>query len=216
MVVFNVIAFVSPGWIGIEKYTTSFWIGYIAVMAAFVVNLVVATTVLYFGNKKELFYNLSVLHGNHVGLILAFIVGGAFMLIPDIPYWVCILISVILTAGSVLTFVKAKSAATVVSDMDEKIENSTQFMKVLRADTKSLLSVAKDEKIRQLVQKVYEAARYSDPVSNKQLESVEQKIANALETFTEAVNTESEDVEAAANNLLYLINNRNEKCKVLK
>ena len=35
-VLFQVIAFISPGWGGVEKYTASFWIGYVGITIAFV------------------------------------------------------------------------------------------------------------------------------------------------------------------------------------
>ena len=42
LVLFEVIAFVSPGWAGQEKYTASFWIGYVVITLAFVGQLVCA------------------------------------------------------------------------------------------------------------------------------------------------------------------------------
>ena len=42
LVLFNVIAFVSVGWINIEKYTPSFWIGYIFITLTFIGQLICA------------------------------------------------------------------------------------------------------------------------------------------------------------------------------
>ena len=35
LVLFNIIAFVSAGWTGQEKYTSSFWVGYVSITIAF-------------------------------------------------------------------------------------------------------------------------------------------------------------------------------------
>ena len=216
VVVFNVIAFVSVGWAGQEKYTPAFWCGYIFIMLAFVVNLIYAALALYSKDLQKMFYNIAFFRGSYAGLILAFITGGAFMLIPVVPSWACIIISVIVMGANTISLIKTKTAATAVADVDAKIATSTQFVKVLAADTQSLIGAAKNDEARQLAQKVYEAARYSDPVSNEQLAGVEQQIEAALAEFTTAVISGSDNVAAAADILLYLINNRNEKCKALK
>lgn len=49
LALFNVIAFVSVGWAGVEKYTPSFWIGYIFVTLSFIGQIVCA----YFALKDE-------------------------------------------------------------------------------------------------------------------------------------------------------------------
>lgn len=67
------------------------------------------------------------------------------------------------------------------------------------------------------VKKVYEAVRYSDPMSNAVLVEVEEKIQNGFSDFENAV--VSEDFELAsstADELLSLIDIRNKKCKELK
>ena len=58
VVVFNVIAFVSVGWIGYEKYTSSFWIGYIFIMVAFVGQLICSYVALKETNINKTFYNI--------------------------------------------------------------------------------------------------------------------------------------------------------------
>ena len=40
LALFNVIAFVSVGWVGQEKYTASFWIGYVFITVMFIGQLV--------------------------------------------------------------------------------------------------------------------------------------------------------------------------------
>lgn len=214
--VFNVLAFVSTGWAGQEKYTPAFWCGYIFIMVAFAVNLIYAAMALYSNNVKKVFYNIAFFRGSYAGMILAFITGGLFMLIPMMPYWVCILIAVIVMGGNTISLIKAKSAATIVAEVDEKVAASTLFIKTLTADTHSLVTAAKTDEARALAQKVYETARYSDPMSNEHLAGVESQIEEALASFTTAVLTNADDVAATADTLLYLINNRNEKCKAFK
>ena len=81
LVLFNVIAFVSVGWSGQEKYTASFWIGYIAIMLMFGGQLYCAYLAFKADTAKKLFYNLSLIRISYTGLIASFIIGGLFLCI---------------------------------------------------------------------------------------------------------------------------------------
>ena len=67
---FNVIAFVSVGWAGQEKYTASFWIGYVSITLAFIGQIVCAYFALKESDIKKTFYNVSLITTSYTGLIL--------------------------------------------------------------------------------------------------------------------------------------------------
>lgn len=76
---------------------------------------------------------------------------------------------------------------------------------------------AKSEAVKAECRKVYEAIRYSDPMSNDALAFVEAQITAKFAEFTDAVN--SDDAEKAtiiANEVAILVGDRNKKCKPLK
>ena len=85
LALFNVIAFVSVGWIGQEKYTASFWIGYAFITLSFVGQLACAYSAFKADSAKKLFYNISLIRTSYIGLIVSFIVGGLCMLISPLP-----------------------------------------------------------------------------------------------------------------------------------
>ena len=101
--------------------------------------------------------------------------------------------------------------------VDEKIKEQTQFIKLLTADAEHLMSSSKTAELKAEAKKVYEAIRYSDPMSNEALADIEGQIQSEFAFFTQAIR--SEDLELAksvADGLLNLIDARNKKCKVLK
>lgn len=64
---------------------------------------------------------------------------------------------------------------------------------------------------------MYEAVRYSDPMSNDALASAEAQITIKFNELADAVNAEdAEKAKAAASEVVILINNRNQKGKLLK
>ena len=104
-----------------------------------------------------------------------------------------------------------------VSEIDGKISTKTLFIKSLTVDAESLISRAKNENIKAECKKVYEAVRYSDPMSNDVLASIESDITIKFSRLSEAVISEDlETVVKLADEIIILLGDRNKKCKLLK
>ena len=210
LVLFNAIAFISPGWITHEKYTASFGIGYIFISVSFVGQLICALSALKEQNLTKLFYKIPLIRVSYIGLIVSFVVGGACMLISPLPYWIGALAAVIVLAVTAISVLKANAAADIVADIDEKISHKTFFIRNLTADAEGLVSRAKTPEDKAVCKKVYEALRYSDPMSSDALTEIEKKIEAQFTVF-------SKDISAdAAEELLLLIGERNRQCKAFK
>ena len=217
LVLFNVIAFVSVGWAGQEKYTASFWIGYIFISLSFVGNLICAHQAFKTDTLQKLFYGISVAHASYVGLVLSFVFGGLCMLISPLPYWVGVILCAIVLAVQILSVIKAQAAVELVTQTDAKIKTQTFFIKSLTVDADTLLAQAKSEAVKAKCRKVYEAVRYSDPMSNAALASVEGQITVKFTELSEAVRTDDiKKVAEIANEVVILVGARNQKCKLLK
>ncbi len=218
LVLFNVIAFASVGWIGQEKYTASFWIGYVFITVAFLGQLACAYIALKDDNNlKKTFLNLSLLSASYGGLIASFVVGGLCMLISPLPDWVGVIVCAIVLVLNALAVVKAKVAVDAVAEVDEKIKAQTFFIKSLTVDADTLMAKANTDEIKAECRKIYEAIRYSDPMSNNALASVEGQITVAFSKLSSAVDEgKPEAVKALSDELIVLVNERNKKCRLLK
>lgn len=217
LVLFNVIAFVSVGWAGQEKYTASFWIGYGFITATFLGQLLCAKAAFKEDSMQKAFYNIPLIRVSYTGLVCSFVFGGACMLISPLPYWVGVILCAIVLTICVISVLKAATAADLVARVDEKVKVQTAFIRLLTVDAENLLSRAKTETAKVACKKVYEAARYSDPMSSDALLSVEEKISAQMEVLIAAVAEGNDDaIAAAAGEVALLIGDRNRKCKVLK
>jgi hypothetical protein len=217
LVLFNVIAFVSVGWENQEKYTESFWIGYVFITVMLVGQLACAFFAFKADSAQKMFYNVSLLRTSYAGLIASFIVGGLCMLISSLPYWVGVIVCAIVLAVNVLAVVKASAVISEVDRIDKKIKVQTFFIKSLTVDAETLMAGAKSDEAKEECRKVYEAVRYSDPMSDDALAAVEGQITIRFSALTEAVEADDIDaVRAVAKEMIVLIGNRNSKCKLLK
>lgn len=217
LVLFNIISFVSVGWAGIEKYTPSFWIGYIFITLAFIGQIICAYFAFKDNDIQKTFYNVSLIATSYTGLILSFVFGGLCMIISPLPYWVGIILCTIVLAFNIIAGVKATAAIDIVGGIDKKIKEDTFFIKSLTVDAEGLISRAKSENIKAECKKVYEAVRYSDPMSNGALASVENDITIKFSKLSDAVVfDDSEAVVTLADEIIILLGDRNKKCKLLK
>ena len=104
-----------------------------------------------------------------------------------------------------------------VDEVDQRIKAKTLFVKSLIVNAEQLMSTAKNSELKTLTKKVYEAIRYSDPMSDAGLVDIENKIQKQFEEFRGAIMSEDAELSAElANEVIVLIDSRNKKCKLLK
>lgn len=217
LVLFNIIAFLSFGLSNLGDYTASFWIGYISITLVFIPHLLCAWYCLKENNVKKSFYKLPLIKVSTYGLIITFIIGSICMLITAIPYWVAVIMCAIILVLTVIAIVKADSAAEHINEIDVKSKDDTYFIKLLTIDSQSLLTYSNNDEIKVACKKVYETIRYSDPVSNESLTSLENEIKLWFAAFSGAVKEGNvEKVNATSNECLRLLYDRNKKIRVLK
>ena len=214
---FNAIAFISVGWAAYEKYTASFWIGYVLISLAFVGQLVCAYVSLKENDSKKLFYRISLLRISYIGLIVSFLFGSLCMIVSPLPYWIGILVCGVMLIMCIISVLKAAAAISEVERIDIKVKQQTLFIKTLTVDAGSLLARAKSDAVRAECKKIVDSVRYSDPMSSEMLALVEKQITLKFEDLTNAVIADDVlVVSAVAAELQILIKDRNNKCKQLK
>jgi len=217
LILFNAIAFVSVGWIGQEKYTASFWIGYVFITLTFIGQLACANVAFKADTLQRMFYNLSLITTSYTGLLLSFIVGGLCMLISPLPYWVGAVLCALILAFNAITVVKASAAIDIVSAVGDKVKANTLFVKSLTLDAENLMAKAKSEAVKAECKKIYEAVRYSDPMSSDALASIESEISMKFAKLAEAVSANNmEQIIEVSKEVMILLEERNKKCEILK
>lgn len=218
LTLFNLLCFVTPAeWYGFNKFGGSFWAGYAVITLAFLGQLACAYKAFRAENAKKFFYNLPLITVSYTGLILTLVLGGLCMAIPDVPNWLGAIVGAVVLAFTALAVIKASAAADIVESVDKKVAEKTAFLRMATADAEFILASAKSAEVKAECKKVYEALRYSDPMSNEALSVTEAKITAKLDELKAAAAADdAEKTKAAAGELILLIKERNAKCKALK
>ncbi|HOO25664.1 MAG TPA: hypothetical protein PKW24_03560, partial [Clostridiales bacterium] len=199
-----------------NKFGGAFWVGFVFINLAFIGQLAVAFFAFKAKNLERFFLNISLIRISYSGLIAMLIVGVAAMLIPNLPPWLGALLCLIVLAFTAVAVVKAGTAADIVEEVGQKVKEQTFFIKSLTVDAQTLVNSVKTPQSKALAQKIYEAIRYSDPMSSDALSADDGKIALAFENFSKALKDDSGESQELSEELLVLIKARNEKCKLLK
>lgn len=216
-VIFNVVAFlVRPCLPQFEVvYDGRFWVAWVFIIIAFAGNLLCAHYVFREENLEKTFYRLPMVRLSYTCLVLMLVFGGIVMLIPDCPAAVSAIVCILILLLQGFAVIKASWAANTVEETEQKVKTQTQFIRLLTADAQSLLSRAKTDEAKAACKKVYEALRYSDPMSNDALSDIETEISGTFEAFAARIKAGENGTEFAEK-LVKLIGERSAKCKVLK
>lgn len=218
LAVFNVVVFVVSGnTVGLSNVTSSFWIAYAFITLAFCGNL--SCSFLFFReeNRNKAFLKIPVLYFAFCALVLSLIVGAVAMSVPAIPYWVGIIIDMLVLAFYAMAITKAATAADIINTVETKVNEKTSYIKTLSVEANSLISRANSDETKALAKKVYEAIRYSDPMSVPELIEYEERIEREFSAFANSI--KDNDIElatASADELINLLNDRNKKIELMK
>ena len=218
LAVFNVIVFLVAGnTVGLSNVTPSFWVAYAFITLIFGGNLACSAMFFKEENRNKTFLKLSVMHYAYCALVVSLIVGAIAMVVPAIPYWVGIIVDVLVLTFYAIAITKAVAAADIINTVEHKVKEKTSYIRTLTVEAESLISRAKSDETKSLAKKVYEAVRYSDPMSVPQLSEIETQIKNEFAAFSDAVkNDDAALASSTAEELINLMNDRNNKCRTLK
>ena len=118
LVVFNVITFAVPITVNVNKFTLSFWIGYAFITLMFIAQL--ACSILFFkqDNKEKRFLNIPVISLSYMALLVSIIVGAVVMAVSFVPYWVGIILDVLIVAFYSIAIISSKAVADTIENID--------------------------------------------------------------------------------------------------
>ena len=215
---FNLLTFIIPAWPTLEKFTASFWIGWGSAIGAFFGQLICAWIAFKEDSAKKTFYNISLFTVSYAGLIAMFVVSMICIIVTPLPYWIAAIGCAIVLVVNIIALAKAKMAIDIVSGVDAKVEQATSFIYTMREKSESLFArVKSDDSKSAICKKVRDAFKFSDPISNPELASIETDIKEHFDLLNDAILESNVDVaNSEAEELLALIVERNNKCKKLK
>ena len=191
-----------------------FWVAFVLTIISFIGQLACAFFAL---NEEKPFLGIPLMYTSTGALIATVIICSICMVLYKWFGWFGIIVCILTVGFSAISVIVAKSAGGAINEVDKKVKVKTMYIKMLTADAQTTVAKAESDEMKKLATKVYEAVRYSDPMSDPALQGVEEKITEKFGEFDAAVaGGDIEAAEATSKALIVLITERNTKCKMLK
>lgn len=203
----SIVAFVVP-----TTKTVTFWIAYVFTAAAFAVQIGIWKTAL--GKEETLkskFLGFPVVHIGIVYAIIQVIAFAVFMFVPTLPAWSAIVVCSIIAGVSTVFMISAEAGRNEIERVEATVQKKVLCTRELQADVELLADNEDDAEVKSALTQLAEIIRFSDPMSNEQLEDLENKISVKIAELKTAANKVELIIE-----LTSLLDERNKKCKILK
>ncbi len=147
-----------------------------------------------------------------VGIVICAIAAFA-----AVPYWVALLVSVLLFAAAAIGVLVTDNARDIIEEADESIKEDTKNVTRFQIDIAGIVDICEDPDMKNELKKLNELFLYSDPVSSNATKDAEDAIEVML-TELKALVTDGnvDDTAALIKKLTNALKERNRICKANK
>ncbi|MCD7811805.1 MAG: hypothetical protein LUG91_08160 [Ruminococcus sp.] len=215
LIVFTVIVFVIP----FHKGGT-FWIAYLAELVAIAAQIPIFK--LAYDNAKDLksrvlgfpIFRVGYLYLviQTVASVILFVLSGV---IAKFPVWIAVIVCLVILAFALVGSIATDIAREEVERIETTIAVDTAWMKQMRVRSAQLVTKAKDDTQRKMLEQLAEDFRYSDPVSHADLKAIEGDIEAVFQNL-EQILASGGDPAASVEQTKQLLAQRNTACKLMK
>ena len=207
--VYNLCVFLIP-----SERTASFWISYVFTAIAFVILFTLPLKLMNDAEvKKDKFLGWPLLTICVRFFILQLVVGLILMYAKP-PVFLTVILQAIFLAGFCILAVSAEATKEIVSNVEQKVKDNSQFIRLLAFKAENLYTNEIDPEKKATLKKLYEKAKYSDPMSSTTaIQDYDSRIDLMFSALLSKESTMTEeDLKAETEKLIALIDERNRLC----
>ncbi len=134
-----------------------------------------------------------------------------------VPYWVALLLSIILLGAAAIGVIITDNTRDLVEEVDERVKVDTKNATRFQIDIAGIVDICENTEVKADLEKLNELFRFSDPVTNDETREVEESIKTMLsELKTIVVDGSTDDIKALIKKITNALNERNRICKASK
>lgn len=215
-VVFNILYFIIP-----FPKTPCVWTAYAFALVAVILGC--GITFYAFKDTETLrskVYGFPVFRIGYIYLFAQLIVSIVIFIINIfvvVPLWIGAALSVVILGLALIGVIATDNARDIIEDFEKKAEKATEKITYFKLDVSGIISVCRDADVKKKLNVLSDKLKYSDPVSSPKLAEAENKIAYEISQLSKIVNSESkDDVVSKIDDIIAMLENRNNMCKALK
>lgn len=147
-----------------------------------------------------------------IGIIICVI--GAFI---TVPYWVALLLSVILLATAAIGVIITDNTRDLIEEVDESVKIETKNVTCFQINIAGIVDDCENSDVKADLKVLNQLFEFSDPVTNEETKESEEAIKAMLaELKTLVVDGSTDDIKVLIRKITNAINERNRICKASK
>lgn len=213
-VVFNLIAFVIP-----FAKTPVFWLGYTFGMIA-ILSQAYIFKLSFSGDSgaKSRFYGFPIAQVGVYYLVSQLAVSIVEMAIGGVlPLWAVLIVNVLILALAVIGCVTTDVMRDEIVRQDVQLKKDVSRMRELQSLAASMLSQCNNEELKQMVKKIADELRFSDPVSSDATAELEEEMRRQMQDIQQAlIERDIDGAKMLCGKMMGNLTERNRICSVSK
>lgn len=214
LVVYNVLVFALP-----FPMNSVFWLSwFFTILALGAQAYVIRVAFLKGDDVKSKFYGFPIARIGVAYLVVQFLLSLVFMALGRVvPFWLPLVLYIILLGAGVVGFVAADAVRDEIVRQDVRQEQKIYRMREFQSMGKTILSFNQMPQMTQMLEKLSDNLRFSDPTSNEALAGIENELGNCLEQLQQAVTEQdASKAEELCRKAERILLQRNQLCKQSK
>lgn len=199
--------------------TAVFWLALVFTLAAFGLQLYVLKLSFEKGlDARSKFYGFPIARVASVYLIIQIVLSFLFMALAAFcPAWIAAVVFVLLLAAAAVGVVAADAMRDEVERQDRQLKTDVAAMRALQSRAAALTSRCEDAALKADAQKLSDAFRYSDPVTNAATKDIERELSACMDELERAVlDNDTESAKVLIKRAAAQLAERNRLCKLNK
>lgn len=205
---FNLITFLIPFSRG-----GNFWVGYVSIT----LSALFSAGILYFiFDKKDIksrFYGVPLIYVLRSYIVLQFIIGIIQMAVPAFNYKYAIIVNAIIIVFSIIGLIGLTAGKEEIERIDKKVKQKILYIREIQVSLEGVIDNTKNIEVLKELNKLKNLVRYSDPMSNEKVESLE---INILENINLLDSLKDEEKLKEIKEIEKQIKERNRLVKIYK
>lgn len=134
-----------------------------------------------------------------------------------VPYWVALLVSVILLGAAAIGVIITDNTRDLVEEVDETVKVDTKNVTRFQIDIAGIVDICENTEVKADLEKLNELFKFSDPVTNDETRKVEESIKEMLDELKNiVVDGSADDIKMLIKKITNTLNERNRICKASK
>ena len=210
--VFNLLTFTI-----FKTRTDVFWLSYGFMTFAFVVQIVSMFVAFVPTDVETAFFGIPLASFSVFYLCAELVIGAVFMIFQQVSFTLALIIQILLLAAFLIIAIISVLSANTVQAISDKVKENVFNLKSVLVDIEMMRDSCTDPELKVALRKLSETVKYSDPMSNEAIASVEQRITRKVSELQICLDdNQIDDAKQVCADLERLYVERNKKLAISK